>query len=243
MRGNTRTSNGGERRVRRISIDDVDPDAAACAVLAPTQDIELFTELHSGERRPGRRAGLATMTRASHRFRPAVVALLLSGAPGVAAQQPAAPLTLQAAVDEAVASRPALKGAAAGQDAAAARLAEARAGRYPSVTFSERITNSNNPVFVFGTLLEQSRFAPENFGIDAFNAPNPTTNFRSQVDVRLPLFDGRQKATRSEQARLGRARDRIPNVSSRNMRVRFEVVQRVLRRARRRGRNGSHRTL
>jgi outer membrane protein TolC len=164
------------------------------------------------------------MNQSSYRFRAAIVAFLLAGAPAVLAEQPVAPLTLQAAVDEAFAARPALKGAAAGQAAADARLAEARAGRYPAVTLGERLTNSNNPVFVFGTLLEQGRLGPDNLRINAFNAPDPTTNFRSQVDVRVPLFDGRQTATRSAQARLGRARaDAEREIAE--QRVRFEVVR------------------
>ncbi len=159
----------------------------------------------------------------SHTFRASVVAVLLTAAPAVQAQQPTAPLTLQAAVDEAFASRPALKGAAAGQAAADARLAEARGGHYPSVTLGERVTNSNNPVFVFGTLLEQGRFGPENFRIDSINAPDPVTNFRSQVDMRVPLFDGRKTSTRTEQARLGRAQADTERELA-EQRVRFEVV-------------------
>ena len=67
---------------------------------------------------------------------------------------------------------------------------------------NETFTRSNNPVFVFGTLLEQGRFGPENFAIDSLNHPNAINNFRSALTLRLPLFDQRQTETRTAQARI-----------------------------------------
>src|SRR5678816_4635335 len=57
-------------------------------------------------------------------------------------------------------------------------------------------------LLVFGTLLEQGRFGPENFAIDSLNHPNAINNFRSALTLRLPLFDQRQTETRTAQARI-----------------------------------------
>lgn len=153
----------------------------------------------------------------------AVALALAVTAPAALAEGPR-PLSLAAAVDEALASRPALRAAAAGQAVADARIAEARSGRYPRVVAGERLTNGNNPVLVFGTLLEQGRFGPNNFQVDALNAPDPTTNFRSQLDLQVPLFDQRQTATRIERARLGREGADEGRGLAEQL-VRFEVVR------------------
>jgi len=95
-----------------------------------------------------------------------------------------------------------MKVTAAGRQLADAQLQEARSGRWPSLQANETFTSSNNPVFVFGTLLEQGRFGPENFAIDSLNHPNAINNFRSALTLRLPLFDQRQTETRTAQARI-----------------------------------------
>ena len=95
-----------------------------------------------------------------------------------------------------------MKVTAAGRQLADAQLQEARTGRWPSLQANETFTRSNNPVFVFGTLLEQGRFGPENFAIDSLNHPNAINNFRSALTLRLPLFDQRQTETRTAQARI-----------------------------------------
>jgi len=95
-----------------------------------------------------------------------------------------------------------MKVTAAGRRLADAQLQEARTGRWPSLQAAETFISSNNPVFVFGTLLEQGRFGPENFAIDSLNHPNAINNFRSALTLRLPLFDQRQTETRTAQARI-----------------------------------------
>jgi len=86
---------------------------------------------------------------------------------------------------------------------AEAKVGEARSGRLPKVQWMETYTYSNNPVFVFGSLLEQSRFTARNFDIGSLNNPNPLSNFRSALALRLPLFDRLQTDTRIDQARFG----------------------------------------
>jgi len=116
--------------------------------------------------------------------------------------EPTEQLTLTQAVEIALRTNPSMKVTAAGRQLADAQLQEARTGRWPSLQATETFTSSNNPVFVFGTLLEQGRFGPENFAIDSLNHPNAINNFRSALTLRLPLFDQRQTETRTAQARI-----------------------------------------
>lgn len=116
--------------------------------------------------------------------------------------EPTEQLTLTQAVEIALRTNPSMKVTAAGRQLADAQLQEARTGRWPSLQANETFTSSNNPVFVFGTLLEQGRFGPENFAIDSLNHPDAINNFRSALTLRLPLFDQRQTETRTAQARI-----------------------------------------
>jgi len=77
-------------------------------------------------------------------------------------------------------------------DAGAARAAAdvARSAWFPRVSFSEAWQRSNEPVFVFGSLLSARRFAAANFAIDALNHPPATAAFRSTVAVDQIVFDG-----------------------------------------------------
>ncbi len=117
----------------------------------------------------------------------------------------AAPLlTLRSAEALALEQNPVTRVAAAGVESAEASLAEARAARLPGLTFRETFTNSNNPVYVFGSLLEQGQFGPQNFAIDSLNNPASLSNFRSSLRLRLPLFDRFQTGSRIATAGIRR---------------------------------------
>jgi outer membrane protein len=104
------------------------------------------------------------------------------------AQEPEA-LTLTSAVDQALKNNPLIRITLSDREIADAQLREARAGWFPLFQFSEAFTRGNNPVFVFGSLLEQSRFGPQNFQISALNNPDPLSNFRTAIVLRQALFD------------------------------------------------------
>lgn len=133
-------------------------------------------------------------------------------------------LTLSQAVEIALRKNPRTEVTAAGRTLADAQLEEARSGRKPVIQASETFTNSNNPVFVFGSLLEQGRFGPHNFAIGSLNNPDPLSNFRSAVTVRFHLFDQRQTETRVAQAKIGRQQaDQKTDLVEQQLR--FEVVR------------------
>ena len=95
-------------------------------------------------------------------------------------------LSLEQAVDLALRRNPLTQSAATGRKIANASAEEALAGRWPLLQFSETFTRSNNPVFVFGSLLEQGRFGPQNFAVDSLNNPDPLNNFRTAVNLKWP---------------------------------------------------------
>ena len=131
------------------------------------------------------------------------LALMNFGAVAFGQSQFDEPLTLSRAVEMALAKNPLTRAAAGGRQLADAQLAAARAIRWPILQASESVTTSNNPVFVFGSLLEQGRFGVNNFQIDSLNNPDALTNFRGGLSVRLPVFDQRQSRARIDTAKLG----------------------------------------
>jgi outer membrane protein len=136
----------------------------------------------------------------------------------------ASALTLPLAVQIALQSNPLVRATASGQEMASAQINEARSTRYPVVQFNETLTRSNNPVFVFGSLLEQGRFAAQNFDLGSLNAPDSLSNFRTSLSFRVPLFDQLQSATRINQAEIGKQQvdSRLEMV---RQQVRFEVLK------------------
>lgn len=113
-------------------------------------------------------------------------------------------LPLDRAVAEALARNPGLRAAESGQDEAAARVDETRAGFFPRITVSEAWQRGNAPVFVFSSLLSARRFAAGNFAIDALNRPDPLGFFHGAVSVEQMLFDGGRTAAAVD-ARMGLA--------------------------------------
>jgi outer membrane protein len=128
--------------------------------------------------------------------------LLFGGSVGVRGAAADSALSLREAVERALRQNPVALAAAAGREAAAAQSSEAKAGRLPSLQFSETFINGNNPVYVFGSLLEQGRFGPGNFELDALNHPGSFSNFRSSLNLRIPVFNRFQVASGIDRARI-----------------------------------------
>ncbi|HUP46930.1 MAG TPA: TolC family protein [Thermoanaerobaculia bacterium] len=111
------------------------------------------------------------------------------------------PLTLRQALEEALARNPRLVASGAGIAAARARSAQARAAWFPRAEVSAVSAQSNNPVFVFGSLLEQGRFGPEHFDPSFLNDPEPLRNDRLALNVRYTLFDQLRRLGSTRQTR------------------------------------------
>jgi len=134
-------------------------------------------------------------------------------------------LTLQQAADEALSRNPAVAAADATRAVAAAHLAGARAARLPRVELTESATRGNNPVFVFGSLLEQGVFGAEHFNPAFLNDPDPLTNHRVAVTARAPLFDRLAASTAVRQGRNAVSRADA-GIEETRQRLRSEAVAR-----------------
>ncbi|MEP7365215.1 MAG: TolC family protein [Acidobacteriota bacterium] len=129
--------------------------------------------------------------------------ILLLGAAAVAAGQD--DLTLRGAAQLALKQNSTIEASAAARDAARAGITEARSGMLPKVNYSESWTRSDNPVFVFSSLLTQHQFTEQNFALGPLNRPDFLNNFQSRVTAEQPLYDaGRTKrATRRAELEHG----------------------------------------
>ncbi|MBI3681915.1 MAG: TolC family protein [Acidobacteria bacterium] len=101
-------------------------------------------------------------------------------------------LTLAEAARLAQAQHPASKAAGARVTAAGLRIEQARSGYLPKIHYTESYSRGNNPVYVFGSLLNQRRFTADDLRLDSLNHPAPVNNFQSLVAVDQTVFDAGQ---------------------------------------------------
>ena len=99
------------------------------------------------------------------------------------------PLSLQQAVQTALENNRSIVASQAAQQAAASKILEAQSGFLPKVDYSESWTRSDNPVFVFSSLLTQHQFEAGNFLLGPLNRPDFLNNFQSLVSADQTLFD------------------------------------------------------
>ncbi|MDX2154653.1 MAG: TolC family protein [Bryobacteraceae bacterium] len=102
------------------------------------------------------------------------------------------PLTIQEAARAALRRHPSTEAARLRSDAAGARVEQARAGWLPKINYTESWQRSNNPVFVFSSLLTQRQFGAANFEVGRLNRPDFLNQFQSVLSVEQTVFDGRQ---------------------------------------------------
>ena len=114
------------------------------------------------------------------------------------------PLSLPQAIAMALKSNPLVAASEAGEKEAEARIRQARSGYMPRVNFSESVQRSNNPVFVFGSLLTQHQFTTDNFALGPLNRPDALNNYQSRLAIEQVLYDFRQTSRGVEVSRLGR---------------------------------------
>lgn len=146
--------------------------------------------------------------------------VLLAAAPLLAQDQ----LTVQEAVRIALGKHPAIEAAAAQTRAAGSRMQQARGNYLPRVNYSESWTRSDNPVFVFSSLLLQHQFTESNFRIGPLNRPDFLNNFQSQVAADQTLYDWGGRKSQVRAADLGRG---MSNEQERA--VRMALIARVIR--------------
>ena len=139
----------------------------------------------------------------TERFSPLVLAgcLLVASAAGAQPATVAPRLELERAVRDALESNASLRATRAGAQSAGAGVESARARLFPRVSFTESWQRSDQPVFVFSTLLASRQFAASNFAIDLLNHPEAIGSFHSTVAVEQLVFDGGARRANIETAR------------------------------------------
>ena len=133
-----------------------------------------------------------------------VAIILITARASSAGMASASELGLVEAVRTALEKHPALRVAEYQAAAAASGVDQARAGFLPRVDFSEGFMRSDNPVYAFGSLLNQGRFTSADFAVDRLNNPDPINNWRTNLSGNVPLFLGGRTFLGYQQAQLGR---------------------------------------
>ena len=114
------------------------------------------------------------------------------------------PLSIRDAVHLALRQNKSIRASGAASKVAESRVTAARSGNLPKVNYSESWTRSDNPVFVFSSLLTQHQFGEQNFQLPALNQPGFLNNFQSQVSADQSLFDAGQTKYAVRSAKLAR---------------------------------------
>jgi outer membrane protein len=111
-------------------------------------------------------------------------------------------LPLERLVDTVLARNAGLRASQARVDEAEAGLRETRWRRLPMLSARSAFTRGDQPVYVFGSLMEQGRFGPNDFAINSLNHPNDLTNIQSSLDLGVPLFTGFELSSAARQSEL-----------------------------------------
>jgi outer membrane protein TolC len=119
------------------------------------------------------------------------VAAIASAASVLFAQQP---LTLEQAVQDALAHNAGLRAVRTGVSEAEAHVDEARSGWFPRISVAETWQRGDQPVFVFSSLLSARQFAAANFAIDALNHPDAIGFYRTSIALEQLIFDAGRAA-------------------------------------------------
>ena len=134
------------------------------------------------------------------------------------------PMSLKDAVRLALAKNQSVQASLAAQRVAESRIVEARSGILPKVNYSESWTRSDNPVFVFSSLLTQHQFEEQNFQLGPLNRPDFLNNFQSQVTADQTLYDAGQARHSVRSAELTK-----DVTSEQGRRTQMEVIESVIR--------------
>ena len=135
-------------------------------------------------------------------FRPVLSAVVLLAIASASRAQEAS-ISLEAALAMALEKNPTMSSAVAAAEAAEARVGQARSKLLPRVDYVESYHRSDNPVFVFGTLLNQGLFTEEHFDVARLNDPETINNFQSAFVVRQTIFAGGSNRLALSGAHLG----------------------------------------
>lgn len=145
----------------------------------------------------------------------------------VLAASPAAAATLSELADKAAARSAGVEAMSARARQAEAGAQEARLMRLPSVTGRVMATRGDDPVYAFGSLLQQRAFTMNDFAVDRLNRPGYRTNVKSSLEAGVPLFTAFELETHDRLGRLAAEQAR-KGESGEAQRARHETAQAFL---------------
>ena len=151
----------------------------------------------------------------------AVFILWISVAPAVLAN--AVSLSLNEAIQEALRQNPQTAASLAVIEQAEHQVQQARSGYHPQLYLSETVSNTNNPMWAFGTKLNQERITQEDFVPDRLNHPSSITNSATVVGLEWLLYTGGQVGLRVDQANI-----QVQGATRQAERVRQQLIARTV---------------
>ncbi|MBW1725769.1 MAG: TolC family protein, partial [Deltaproteobacteria bacterium] len=111
------------------------------------------------------------------------------------------PLSMAEAIQIAVNQNPQIKAANFQVMAMESNSIQARSGFYPQIDFSETFNRTTNPMWTFGTKLNQGTITQEDFDPARLNDPDAINNFATVFSLSWSLYDGGRTKIGWEQAK------------------------------------------
>ena len=111
-------------------------------------------------------------------------------------------LSLSDAVKKALENNPRTKAAFFQAEASRSRITQARSGLLPQIYLNETFNRTTNPMWAFGTKLNQENINRSDFDPARLNNPDDINNFITSVTIDWTLFDGGQTWIGLKQAKL-----------------------------------------
>jgi outer membrane protein len=115
---------------------------------------------------------------------------------------PAEDLTFEQAAGLMLGQNPALAQKEIESEISKKAWSQSKALYFPRLDFVQSWTQSNNPVYVFGTLLNQRRFSEANFAIDSLNRPEAISDNSSRFQLGWLLFDFGRRESQINSAKI-----------------------------------------
>lgn len=111
-------------------------------------------------------------------------------------------LSLYDAVNKALENNPRTKAAFFQAEAVRSRITQTRSGLLPRIYLNETFSRTNNPMWAFGTKLNQENITVSDFDPARLNNPGGINNFITSVTFDWTLFDGGETWIGFRQAKL-----------------------------------------
>lgn len=131
--------------------------------------------------------------------------VFFSGSPAIgnAPDSDLPPLSIGQAISKALEKNPLIEMATALAAAAGNRIGQARSGRLPQIDLNGTFNRTTNPMWAFGTKLNQGVIETSDFVPDRLNDPDAINNFGADLSLGWTVYNGGQSRIAQKQAILG----------------------------------------